>query len=205
LRVSEIFFSLQGEGIRAGTANIFVRFTGCNLRCAVESGPLSPGGFDCDTEFASGRTMAPDELVRACLELVAKPDKAVGVILTGGEPLLQVTVELVKLFQTAGFWPICCETNGTIDPQGLGLDWVTLSPKVAEHAVKVKYCNEIKYVRHVGQGIPKPSAAALYYLISPAFTDHGVDRATLAACIALVKENPTWRLSVQQHKSWSVR
>jgi organic radical activating enzyme len=203
MRVNEIFYSLQGEGMRAGTANVFVRFTGCNLRCATESGPLSPGGFDCDTEFASGRTMKPDEIVCAALELTGATFP--GVILTGGEPLLQVTPELVALFKNAGFSPICVETNGTVDPEGLGLDWITLSPKVAEHAVKVEHCNESKYVRHVGQGIPKPVASADHYLISPAFTDHGLDRETLAWCIKLVKENPKWRLSVQQHKTWGVR
>jgi organic radical activating enzyme len=57
-RVNEIFTSLQGEGVRAGTLNHFLRFFGCNLQCAVEPGPLSPGGFDCDTEFTSGRVIA---------------------------------------------------------------------------------------------------------------------------------------------------
>ncbi len=57
-RINEVFYSLQGEGIRAGTANVFVRFTGCNLRCALEPGPRSPGGFDCDTEFESAPAIA---------------------------------------------------------------------------------------------------------------------------------------------------
>jgi organic radical activating enzyme len=101
-------------------------------------------------------------------------------------------------------WYIAVETNGS-KPVPLGIDWVTCSPKVAEHAVQVERANEVKYVRHVGQALPKPKCDSENYLLSPAFTTDGVDRAALAWCIHLCKEHPIWRLSMQQHKLWGVR
>ena len=80
-RVNEMFWSLQGEGMRAGTKNLFVRFSGCNLKCMKET-----HGFDCDTEFVSGATLTLDEL----LLRMAKDRKGEWCILTGGEPGLQV-------------------------------------------------------------------------------------------------------------------
>ena len=70
--VNEIFYSLQGEGVRSGTANVFVRFKGCNLQCAMEKGEKSIGGFDCDTEFESGIKMLPHDLIDACKAMVVK-------------------------------------------------------------------------------------------------------------------------------------
>ena len=76
---------------------------------------------------------------------------------------------------------------------------------IAEHAVQVERADEVKYVRHPGQALPKPHCTAAHYLLSPAFTTDGVDRAALAWVIHLCKEHPTWRLSMQQHKLWGVR
>lgn len=201
--INEIFFSLQGEGARAGTPNLFIRFSGCNMRCDLEAGRLSPGGFACDTEFESGRAMTASQIVRAAVKLV--PGADVGVIFTGGEPGLQLDAELVSRLRREGFTPLCIETNGTIDVAPLGLDWVSLSPKVAEHAVRVKECSEIRYVRGQGQGIPRPRARAGKKFISPAFSGDSVDADTLRWCVDLVKANPEWALSVQQHKTWGIR
>lgn len=199
--INEIFASPQGEGIRAGTMNIFVRFSGCNLACDMEPGPLSPGGFACDTEFASGRKMTGTEILAMARE--AAP--LVGsVIFTGGEPGLQLDAALVTLFQEAGYYT-ACETNGTIDMAPLGLDWISCSPKVAEHALKLSTCNELRYVRAYGQGIPRPSITANYRLISPAFDSHELSGKNLAWCLHLLKENPEWRLSIQFHNLWKVR
>jgi len=199
-RVNEVFYSLQGEGVRAGTPNVFVRFAGCNLECRVEPGPKSPGGFDCDTEFMSGRTLELDALVGQIRD--AAPCCR-SVILTGGEPLLQYDDALFQALRSAGYY-IAVETNGSIELQ-TGVDWITVSPKVAEHAVRQLVADEVKYVREVGQAIPRPRCEAEHKLISPAFNGHGLKPETLAWCIELVKENPTWRLSVQQHKSWKLR
>ena len=201
--VNEMFLSLQGEGARAGTANVFVRFSGCNMRCDVKAGKRSPGGFACDTEFESGRPLTAAQIVGRALKLA--PGAGIGIIFTGGEPALQLDQTLVAATRRAGFHPLCIETNGTIDVAGLGLDWISLSPKVAEHAVRVKDCSEIRYVRGYGQGIPKPKARAASKFISPAFSGDSLDPETLRWCVALVKANPDWALSVQQHKAWGIR
>jgi 7-carboxy-7-deazaguanine synthase len=201
--INEIFFSLQGEGARAGTPNVFVRFSGCNLRCDVKAGKRSPGGFACDTEFESGQAMTAAQILTAARRLAAKA--GTGVIFTGGEPALQLDGALIDLLRKAGFGPLCIETNGTIDVTPLGLDWISLSPKVAEHAVRVKACDEIRYVRGYGQGIPRPAAKAGRKFISPAFAGDVLDPDTLRWCVDLVKTNPEWALSVQQHKTWGIR
>jgi len=202
-RINEIFFSLQGEGARAGTPNVFVRFSGCNMRCDLKTGKSSPGGFACDTEFESGQPMTAAQIVTAALRLA--PKSRVGVIFTGGEPALQLDKALVDSLRKAGFSPLCIETNGTVDVAPLGLDWITLSPKVAEHAVRVSTCSEVKYVRGHGQGIPRPRAKAGRKFISPAFSGESLDPDTLRWCVDLVKANPEWALSVQQHKTWGIR
>jgi organic radical activating enzyme len=196
-QVNEIFYSLQGEGIRAGEPCVFIRLSGCNLKCAVET-----HGFDCDTEFVSGRKMTADEIageVRACSN-----DRMGYVIFTGGEPGLQLDAALVKHLQAEGY-QVGIETNGTVDVSGLPLDWVCVSPKVAEHAIKQLAAHEVKYVRGYGQGIPKTKVDAKHKLISPATVGDSIDERALAWCIELVKQNPDWRLSVQQHKLWRVR
>lgn len=196
-RVNEVFYSIQGEGIRAGTANVFVRFSGCNQTCRVET-----HGFDCDTEFASGRAVTLEELDAWMREEArdAKPDWAV---LTGGEPGLQVDRDLIDTLHARG-WKLAIETNGSLElPEGL--DWVTVSPKVAEHAIRQLTADEVKYVRGYGQAIPKPRCKANHQLISPAFNGNEIEPRSMQWCMELVKQNPMWRLSVQQHKAWKVR
>lgn len=194
-RVNEIFFSVQGEGMRAGTVNLFLRFTGCNETCRVET-----HGFDCDTEFASGRDMSLDEIIA---ELKEAGPNCEWIVLTGGEPGLQVDRELIDALHAAGF-KLAIETNGSIELPD-GIDWITVSPKVAEHAIRQKKADEVKYVRGYGQAIPKTVVQATHKLISPAFNGDQLDAKTLAWCIDLVKQHPDWRLSVQMHKAWRVR
>ena len=196
--VNEIFYSLQGEGVRAGTPNLFLRFSRCNLECRVET-----HGFDCDTEFESGRSMTLPEIVA---EMRALSAECRWVILTGGEPALQVDAELIDALHAAGY-ELAIETNGSVELPVMdrGIDWITVSPKVAEHAVRQRRANEVKYVRGYGQAIPKTVVEADHYLLSPAFEGMEVDPRALDWCIRLCKENPPWRLSVQQHKLWRVR
>ncbi len=191
LRVNEIFYSLQGEGSRKGSANIFVRFAYCNLEC----------GF-CDTEFESFRELSAEELLGECSHFPCK-----NIIFTGGEPLLQLTADVVRGFKKAGYF-LAIETNGSITPPR-GLDWITVSPKVAEHVLARKFnrvhVNELKYVRNKSQGIPHNKIKADYYYISPEFDGDYPNKDNIQHCIDLVKKNPEWRLSVQEHKLLKIR
>lgn len=190
--VNEIFFSLQGEGMRAGTPNLFLRFSGCNLACSRDR-----EGFDCDTEFMSGRPMTAHEILAA----LGNAGECEWVVLTGGEPTLQVDEDLVRALRA---YQLAIETNGT-NPVPHGVHWITVSPKTAEHTIRQTLADEVKYVRRHGQGIPKTAVSAVHFLISPASGPDGIDPRDLAWCIQLVKDNPRWRLSCQQHKWWGIR
>ncbi len=214
--VNEIFYSLQGEGARMGTANIFIRFAHCNLQCKQEAGPLSPGGFDCDTEFASAEKMSIAQILGFVKELGGD---CRNIIFTGGEPLLQLNKDpyILTAFIEAGYKNII-ETNGSQSALSIIhlISYIACSPKVAEHAIRLEFCDELRYVRGYGQPIPNPSllgqaigigrrGGVTHKLISPAFDGSDLDIKTLEWCISLVKKNPAWRLSVQQHKLWKVR
>lgn len=194
-QVKELFYSVQGEGARAGTANVFVRFAGCNMRCTREH-----QGFDCDTDFRGGRSMTAEEIVH---EACCLTDDCGWVILTGGEPALQLDAELLERFQMAG-WSVAIETNGTLELPP-GIDWVTVSPKTPDADVKQRTANEVKCVVVAGQPLPDTKVQASIRLLSPAFAGDVIDQNALAWCVELVKENPEWRLSVQQHKAWGVK
>jgi 7-carboxy-7-deazaguanine synthase len=193
--INEIFYSIQGEGVRAGTANVFIRFAGCNLRCRRET-----EGFDCDTEWVGSRPMTAAEIVAECSRIARKCG---WVILTGGEPLLQADEALARELAKAGY-RIAVETNGT-EPLGFLADWVCVSPKTAEHTLRIKEADEVKYVRRHGQALPKPSIVADHRLLSPAFDAGRLLAENLQWCIQLVRDNPEWRLSVQVHQLMGVR
>lgn len=195
--VNEIFYSLQGEGHRAGSANVFLRLAGCNLQCSRDG----EAGFDCDTEFTSGREMDAAAIALACRELGAGCG---WVIVTGGEPSLQLDAALVGALRSAEF-KVAIETNGTRE-LAVDVDWVSCSPKTAEHTLKIQHVDELRYVRRAEMAVPKPRLQASHLFISPAAQPDGrFDPRDLAWCIDLVKQNPGWRLSVQQHKTWGVR
>ncbi len=199
-KVNEVFLTVQGEGIRAGTANVFVRFSGCNLECRKEPGPKSPGGFDCDTEFVSGRKLTLDELVAWIIDV---SNGVRWIVATGGEPGLQLDADFIGKLHEHGF-KIAVETNGSVELPS-NIDWITVSPKVAEHAIRQKFANEVKYVRGLGQAIPRTVVEAEHKLLSPAFSGLEVEQRVVDWCIGLVLVNPEWRLSMQQHKAWKVR
>lgn len=189
MKVNEIFYSLQGEGARAGEPSIFVRLSDCNLRCDF-----------CDTEFTSGTEMTVEQILQ---ELRKFPGMTI--VWTGGEPTLQLTEEICNEFQAAGYKQ-CIETNGTGKVPS-AIDFISLSPKVAEHIVKknVPICDEVRYVRGPGQAIPEPATDASFYYVSPMAKGDQIPLDSLEHCIALCLRNPRWRLSVQQHKVWRVR
>jgi 7-carboxy-7-deazaguanine synthase len=207
--INEVFYSIQGEGARTGTPNTFVRFTGCNMQCAMEEGKLSPGGFDCDTEFASGTKHTAESLL-AWVEQVSG-GKCKNIIFTGGEPLLQLDDALCAFLRGKGYY-LAVETNGSLpvprredDAQKYIVDWITVSPKVAEHCVRQPVADEVRYVRSVGQGIPKPKCHARHQLVSPAFFGDTPVEDNIKHCVQLVRDNPEWSLSLQTHKLLQVR
>lgn len=190
MKINEIFYSLQGEGVKAGTPAVFVRFSGCNLRC----------GF-CDTEHQCGQPMTEEDILS---EVNRYP--APLVVLTGGEPSLQITPRLIKLLHAAGK-TIAVETNGT-RPLPEGIDWITFSPKIGiasgGERIAIKYADEMKVV-DVGQDLdcyfgllPECQPAMC---LQPCYVEGDARREeNLRRTIARVKADPRWRLSLQTHR-----
>lgn len=190
MKINEIFYSIQGEGYRFGEASIFIRLTGCDQSCGY-----------CDTEFESGKEIPNEEL----LEIIRKfPSN--WIVWTGGEPTLQLKTDDVKFFKEAGYLQ-AIETNGN-NPAPDGLDWVCVSPKVAEHVVARNFpngVNELRYVRHATQvAVPEPKVEAEHYYLSPRFDGNDMNENNLKKCISLILENPKWKLSLQNHKILNV-
>lgn len=197
LNVTEIFYSLQGEGARAGSANVFIRLQGCKTKDACYA-----SGVRCDTEFESGREMTLSEIEQWIEEYA--PD-AKSIIWTGGEPAQQLTEEIVGYFKEKGFYQ-AIETSGLL-PVPKNLDWISLSPKVAEHVLKRNFPNgvsELRYVRHAGQSIPEPAVRTVNFYLSPHSDGFSINSENLKHCIELCKQNPKWKLSLQQHKLWNI-
>ncbi len=203
LKISEIFYSLQGEGARSGTPTIFIRTSGCKAKNACYA-----LGIKCDTEFESGNEMTGEEIL-AWIEKNAPQCKEI--TWTGGEPLDQLTKDDFFWFKDHGFFQ-AIETSG-LHPIPKGLDFVCISPKVAEHVIKKNIApdpaigydvNELRYVRHSGQAIPEPAIKAQHYWLSPHSDGFTINKENLAHCIELCKQNPKWKLSVQDHKLWQI-
>jgi 7-carboxy-7-deazaguanine synthase len=203
LRVTEVFLTLQGEGARAGEPSVFVRFSGCSAKHACAA-----AGVVCDTEFESGS--ACDEAALAdTIEHLSGPCR--WIVWTGGEPADQLTESLIATMHARGYRQQI-ETSG-VRPVPAGLDWVTVSPKVAEHILARHFplradglhVDELKYVRHIGQAIPEPSLTAQVRCVSPHSDGERLNPDNLRHCIALCLQHAGWRLSMQQHKVWNVR
>ena len=206
-RVNEIFYSLQGEGRNTGRAAVFIRFSGCNLRCSF-----------CDTDFSSYTEMSSDDILEAI-----RPWKHCGfVVLTGGEPSLQVDDALVDALHREGFY-LAMETNGThAVPEGI--DWVTVSPKVAPadfskgerpqriHELKVIWGPSPNPSLYGGEEMPQVLktwadmlTTPLLYLQPCDTGDKERNREIIQQCVEYIKEHPEWRLSLQTHKLIDIR
>lgn len=186
MRINEIFYSLQGEGRYAGTPAVFVRFAGCNLRC----------GF-CDTAHESYTEYSPAEILAEVMRLAPECRT---VIFTGGEPSLQLTAELTRLFGEAGY-SRHIETNGT-HPLPDGLDWITCSPKGAP--VVLERIDEVKVVftgrneEFVGQCASLPASV---YSLQPCYVADSSERELICRqTISYVLAHPFWHLSLQTHR-----
>ncbi|MBR1766162.1 MAG: radical SAM protein [Bacteroidales bacterium] len=194
MKVNEIFYSLQGEGYHTGTAATFVRLSGCNLHCPF-----------CDTQHAEGTEMSDAEIVAAVRE---NPSRLV--VITGGEPSLQLTKSLVNALHDADKM-VAVETNGTHRLPG-NVDWITLSPKDAflggEAEVVLRYVDEIKVIfdgvhsPRIYDGIMCTHARFL----QPLDTGDPVRNAEIVkSAIEYIGRDPRWRLSLQIHKMLNIR
>ena len=196
LSISEIFYSLQGEGARAGTPTVFIRLQGCSAKHACYA-----SGIKCDTEYESGAEMSCDEILKW---LKINAPNCMEITWTGGEPCDQLTDEIVAYFKDEGYYQ-AIETSG-LKTAPDGIDFICVSPKVAEHVIAKNFTHisELRYVRHKGQQVPQPSITADHYWISPHSDGFTINSENLAHCINLCKQNPEWKLSIQQHKVWNV-
>lgn len=198
LKVSEIFYSLQGEGARAGTATFFIRLQGCKAKMACYA-----SGVRCDTEFESGSEWTLDKIIKW---LENENIDCKEITWTGGEPLDQLTEEIIMYFKEKGYYQ-AVETSG-LHAAPKGLDFVCVSPKVADHVIQKNFkdtgVTEFRYVRHKGQEVPQPKVKAEHYWLSPHSDGFTINNVNVKHCINLCLKNPKWKLSVQTHKLWNI-
>ena len=195
-RVNEIFYSLQGEGYWTGTPMVFLRFSGCNLKCPF-----------CDTDHSGYREMDAEEIVA---EIHQAGGECRRVCVTGGEPSLQLDKALVDALHGAGF-QIHVETNGT-RPLPAGVDWVTLSPKSdvkglkGDGTVVLERADEVKVV-YEGEPVDQWAAfPAQWHFLQPCDTgDETKNTVVLAETMDHIRRHPLWRLSLQTHKLLKIR
>lgn len=192
-KVNEIFYSLQGEGRWMGRPAVFVRMSGCNLKCPF-----------CDTDFRGYREMSADDILSKCLE---EGGECRFIVLTGGEPSLQVDEQLIATLHQAGYY-LSMETNGThAVPEGI--DWVTCSPKVdftEGGELVVRKVDELKLIFDGEHEVSDHGIACTFRYLQPC--DVGNDSRNyliLSECIKYIKAHPEWQLSVQMHKIVGIR
>lgn len=179
-KINEIFYSLQGEGYHSGTPAVFIRFSGCNLKCSF-----------CDTKHEEGTYMSDNEIIEAVSSFPANT-----VILTGGEPSLQIDDALIELLHKAGKY-ICIETNGT-HPLPSGIDWITCSPK-DRAPVRLQHIDEVKVV-YTGQDLSAYAALkADWHFLQPCSCSNTEEVVDYILC------HPEWCLSLQTHKLIDIR
>jgi 7-carboxy-7-deazaguanine synthase len=215
-KVKEMFYSLQGEGARAGRAAVFCRFSKCNLWNGREEDRLSSVCQFCDTDIVgtdgqNGGVFESAEALASAInalwpnEIDLDSQEKPYVIFTGGEPLLQLDETLTAAMHRRGF-EVAIETNGTLTVPS-GVDWVCLSPK-ADAKLAITQCDELKLVFPQPKAMPErfEQFNAQHYFLSPMATPNirtGPDtskanntKLALTYCLS----NPQWRLTLQLHK-----
>ncbi|MHB0976606.1 MAG: 7-carboxy-7-deazaguanine synthase QueE [Candidatus Aquicultorales bacterium] len=190
MKISEVFRSVQGEGVNAGVPMTFVRLAGCNLRCSF-----------CDTEYAreGGSETSVKDILKEAVELGSG-----WVCLTGGEPFMQEIGDLVEGLKTQGFF-VQIETNGTLF-QPIECDWLVVSPKEETRPVEamLEKADEIKVVVDSEAALVRAmeyDGWGRYRSVQP----EGNRPDMTALCVRFVEENPDWRLSVQLHKLLGIK
>lgn len=206
--VKELFLTLQGEGVNAGARAVFVRFAGCNLWSGREQDRATAVCRFCDTDFVGtdgaggGKFADADMLVAAVANAWGPGTERRFVVLTGGEPMLQVDDALVTALHGAGF-RIAIESNGTL-PAHPDLDWVCISPKAGSQIVQ-RSGDELKLVWP--QAGIDPDALEdwdfTHHLVQPLDDADAADH--VAAAVAFALARPRWRLTLQTHKSLGLR
>ena len=200
--VKECFLTLQGEGVQSGSRAVFLRFAGCNLWSGREQDRATAQCNFCDTDFVGtdgeggGKFADAEVLAEQVVATWDGGDQRL-VVITGGEPMLQLDRELIDALHARGF-RVAVESNGTM-PAVDGIDWLCVSPKAGTDVVQ-RSGDELKLV-WPQQGVD-PATLEEWdfgnFLIQPMDCD---DReAALDASIRLVMERPRWRLSLQTHK-----
>ena len=206
--VKEAFLTLQGEGMQAGSRAVFLRFAGCNLWSGREEDRASAVCQFCDTDFVGtdgvggGKFVGATALAAHVAGIWGEGEDRRLVVITGGEPMLQLDSALIDALHGEGF-RIAVESNGTL-PATPGIDWLCISPKAGSEIVQ-RRGDELKLV-WPQQGID-PAALEdwgfTHFLVQPMDC---VDRAAaLDASIALAMERPKWRLTLQAHKIIGLR
>ena len=202
--VKEIYYTLQGEGANTGRPAVFLRFAGCNLWTGREEDRSSAICQFCDTDFVGGRKYSsPGQLAEeVASQWFGNGTSRRFVVVTGGEPLLQLDTPLIDALHALGF-EIAIETNGTIAaPEGL--DWICVSPK-AGTVIKQRTGSELKLV-YPQQGITPAELERLkfkHFFLQPMDGSNVEENTELAARYCL--EHPRWRLSLQTHKLLGIR
>ncbi|MEO8176787.1 MAG: 7-carboxy-7-deazaguanine synthase [Sphingomicrobium sp.] len=201
--VKETFLTLQGEGVQSGSRAVFLRFAGCNLWSGREADRATAQCNFCDTDFVGtdgpggGKFASADALAAHVEALWGEGAETRLVVVTGGEPMLQLDSALVEALHQRGF-RVAAESNGTLAAVA-GLDWLCVSPKAGTEVVQ-RSGDELKLVW------PQPGVDPAEYeqwrfehfLVQP--MDCAEPAAALQAAIALAMERPRWRLSLQAHK-----
>ena len=206
--VKEIFLTLQGEGVNAGARAVFVRFAGCNLWSGREQDRAEAVCKFCDTDFVGtdglggGKFADADALAAAVEGFWGPGTERRFVVLTGGEPMLQVDGALIDALHTRGF-RIAIESNGTL-PAHPGIDWVCISPKAGSEVVQ-RSGDELKLVwPQAGTDVELlESWDFAHFLVQP--MDDTNAAANVQAAVDFALERPKWRLTLQAHKTLGLR
>ena len=201
--VKECFLTLQGEGVQSGSRAVFLRFAGCNLWSGREQDRATAECRFCDTDFVGtdgeggGKFQNADELAAHVERLWGEGQGNRLVVITGGEPMLQLDPALVDALHARGF-KIAVETNGTL-PATAGIDWICVSPKAGTEVVQ-RSGNELKLVwpQEGIDPVQLESWAFDHFLVQP--MDCPEREAAVEAAVRLAMERPGWRLSLQAHK-----
>lgn len=201
--VKECFLTLQGEGVQSGSRAVFLRFAGCNLWSGREQDRATAQCHFCDTDFVGtdgeggGKFADADSLAERALATWGAEEGARLVVITGGEPMLQLDPALIDALHDRGF-RIAVESNGTL-PAVEGIDWLCISPKAGTDVVQ-RSGDELKLV-WPQEGVDPAEFESwnfANFLIQP--MDCEAREQALDAAIRLVMDRPKWRLSLQSHK-----